>query len=166
MNRLIFLAILLLLNFVSANELPYNYQDTTSIPIELNVFNELSSKDEIYEGQEINLRVKNDVVYNNKVIVSKGTIAKTKIETIVTKGMNGFPAEIILDNFKIDGIKDSQLISKYKKAGRNFAILIYPIKWALTPIPFVGSLTNLIHGGEAKIKETDVITIQYYPNWK
>ena len=89
-----------------------------------------------------------------------------QLETIVTKGMNGFPAEIILNNFKIDGIKDSQLMGEYVKTGRNWALMVYPIKWALTPIPFAGSLTNLIRGGEARIEMDDIITIKYYPHWK
>ena len=80
--------------------------------------------------------------------------------------MNGFPAEIIIDKFEIPNVKQSQLECTYIKKGQNRSLFVYPLKWALTPIPFVGSLTNLIMGGHAKIKTSDTITVYYYPEWK
>ena len=100
------------------------------------------------------------------LFLPKDTIVKARIETIITKGMNGFPAEIIIDNFKINNVHQSQLVSTCIKTGRNYALLVYPIKWLLTPIPFAGSLTNLIMGGEARIKTDDVIVVNYYPYWR
>ena len=79
--------------------------------------------------------------------------------------MNGFPAEIIVDDFEIPGIKSTQMQSTYIKKGQNRCFWVYPLKWALTPIPFVGSLTNFIKGGHARIKTKDIITIYYYPEW-
>ena len=105
-------------------------------------------------------------MYNNTKILEKDTIINAKIETIITSGMNGFPDEIILNNFEIPGIKNSQIRNEYIKTGQNRAFWVYPLKWALTPIPFVGSLTNLIKGGHAQIKTDDIITIYYYPEWK
>ena len=167
MNRLLYaLLFIFFAQFASANELPYDFSDTKSITLKLAAANELSTKEEIYEGQEVRLTLKNDVVCHNILIARRGTPAKARIETIVTKGMNGFPAEIIISNFKIEGIESSQLLDIYVKKGRNYALLVYPIKWALTPIPFVGTLTNLIKGGEAKIKKDEIITIQYFPHWK
>ena len=43
--------------------------------------------------------------------------------------------------------------------------MVLPIKWALTPIPFVGSFTNFIIGGNANISDKDTIILYYYPNW-
>lgn len=80
--------------------------------------------------------------------------------------MNGFPAEIIVDNFEIPNIDNSKTISTYAKKGQNRCIWVYPLKWSLTWIPLVGSFTNLIKGGQAKIKTTDVIIVYYYPEWK
>lgn len=80
--------------------------------------------------------------------------------------MNGFPAEIILGDFEIPNIENSKLLNNYIKKGQNRCFWVYPLKWSLTLIPFVGSLTNLIMGGHAKIKTTDVITIYYFPDWK
>lgn len=150
----------------SVYALSYDYTDTKSITIPMNLTKVISTRDEIYEGQEIELKVRKNIYCHNLLIVKKGQIVKAKIETIITKGMNGFPAEIIIDNFKIDGIEDSQLMSTYIKTGRNYALLVYPLKWALTPIPLVGSLTNLIKGGEAEIYTDDIVNIQYFPHWK
>ena len=107
-----------------------------------------------------------DVVYKDTVILKSGDIVTGTLETIITSGMNGFPAEVIIDDFNIPNIKPSQLISTYNKRGQNRCFWVYPLKWSLTLIPFVGSLTNFIMGGEAKVKTSDVITIYYYPEWK
>lgn len=147
-------------------KLDYNFQDVEFIPIKMNILHDISSKDEIFEGQEVKLKIRNQVYCHGILLAKKGTIATARIETIVTKGMNGFPAEIILGSFKIDGVDEDNLMGEYVKAGRNWSLMVYPIKWALTPIPFVGSLTNLIKGGEAYIKTDDLIVIKYFPHWK
>ena len=177
MNKLIIIVLLFILfssarayaqdgDFVQTqSKLNYNYLDTTSIPIQISIVDEISTKSEIFEGQWVDFRVLKDVIYENKIILEKGTVIQGRIETIVTSGMNGFPAEIIVDSFKIPEIKNSQIISTYVKKGQNRSYIVYPLKWALTIIPFVGSLTNLIMGGHARVKTTDVITIYYYPNW-
>ncbi len=146
--------------------LPYNYQDTEYIPIHLSITKEISTRENHIEGKILEFRVLKDVIYNNQTILQKGDIVKAKLETIITSGMNGFPAEIIVDNFQIPDVKQSQLLSAYTKKGQNRCLWVYPLKWSLTLIPFVGSLTNLIMGGEAIIKTTDIITIYYFPNWK
>lgn len=164
----LFIFVIFFLGFpvFSQEVLEYDYSDTYFIPIKLQPLQEISTKEGLIEGSEVNLKVKKDVYYKNKLIVKKNSIVTAKIETYITKGMNGFPAEIILDSFKIDGIKESQLLCTYTKAGKNFAPLVYPIKWALTPIPFVGSVTNLITGTNATIRTDDEIVIKYFPNWK
>ena len=150
-----------------ANEvLPYDFSDTDYVPIRMNILEEISTKGGLIEGDIVKLRVKRDVYYKKELLVKKNTLVTARIETYITKGMNGFPAEIILDNFKIEGINDSQLLDTYIKTGINFAILVYPIKWALTPIPFVGSITNLIMGTNATIRTDDDVVIYYFPNWK
>ena len=166
MNRIFSLIIGLFFSINMVLALPYDFSDTEYVKIPMSPLKPIMTDGEIYEGQEIELKVKKSIYCHNTLIVRKGTIAKARIETIVTKGMNGFPAEIIIDNFKIDGINDSQLMSTYTKAGKNFALLVYPIKWALTPIPFVGSLTNLIHGTNVRIDTDDVIVVKYFPHWK
>lgn len=168
MNKIFFafFTYLFLFSCVSAQELNYDFSDTTSIPIKLKITKEISTKDNLIEGTEVSFKVVKNVFYKGQILAKADDIVKARIETVITKGFNGFPAEIIIENFDFENIKESQLLSTYTKVGANRCYWVYPIKWALTPIPFVGSFTNLILGGEAKIKTNDVITIYYYPNWK
>ena len=111
------------------------------------------------------MHIKSNRFYN-KIILNAGEVIPARIENVITSGMNGFPAEIIVDNFEISNINKTQLLSTYTKKGTNRCFWVYPLKWALTPIPFVGSLTNFIKGGHAKIKKSDIVTLYYFPEWK
>lgn len=167
MNKVLFIFLLVvLLNTNFAFALDYDYYSTYSIPIKMSILEEVSTKKGVLEGTPVNFKILEDVYYNDKLIVKKGDIASARIATVVTSGMNGFPAEIFVEDFKINDIKQSQLKDTYIKTGVNRCLWVYPIKWALTPIPGVGSLTNLIKGGHAKIKPSDIVTIEYYPEWK
>lgn len=146
--------------------LPYNFESTYSVPIKLGIIEQISTKDNLSEGQIIQFKVLQDTYCKRRTILKKGQIVTAKIETIITSGMNGFPAEIILGNFEIPNLEKSKLMDSYTKKGQNRCFWVYPLKWSLTIIPFVGSLTNLIMGGHARIKTTDVITIYYFPDWK
>lgn len=146
--------------------LPYNFEGTQSIPIKLTIIEPISTKNGILEGQEVAFKSSQKVRYEGKTILKQGEIVKARVETVISSGMNGFPAEIILDNFEIPGIKSSQLISTYTEKGTNRCYWVYPLKWALTPIPFAGSFTNFIKGGHAKITQNDTVTIYYFPEWK
>lgn len=166
MNKILVLVFIFFSIPVTVHALEYDFTSTKAIPIELSPLTELSTKDGIVEGERINLILLKDVYYNGQLIVKKNEIATAKVETSITAGMNGFPAEIILGDFNIPGIKSSKLIDNYSKLGQNRCLWVYPLKWALTPIPPTGSLTNLIHGGDAKLKNTDIVKIYYYPEWK
>lgn len=151
---------------VKAETLPYDYTSVKAVPIHLAITNKVSTKEGVLEGQELHFKVRKDSVYNGKTIVKTGDMITAKVETVITSGMNGFPAEIIVDDFKIPGIKDSQILGNYVEVGQNRCLIVYPLKWALTIIPFVGSLTNFIYGGHAIIKPKDKVVIYYYPEWK
>ena len=163
-------ALFLLFVFISlactAEPLPYNFYDTACVPINLSITEEISTKNPIIEGETVKFRVVKDVRWQGKTILKAGDIVNAKIETVITSGMNGFPAEIIVDDFQIPNIEESQLISTYNKKGQNRCFWVYPLKWSLTLIPFAGSLTNFIKGGHAKIRPKDIVTIYYYPNWQ
>ncbi|MCI1273262.1 MAG: hypothetical protein LKG27_02370 [Clostridiaceae bacterium] len=172
MNKKLFLFLIITLIFifnseiVRANNLEYDYSSTEAIPIHLAITSEISTKNPINDGQSVEFRVLNDVNYEGKTIAKQGDIVPAKIATIVTAGMNGFPAEIFIDDFQFPNIKNSQLMGEYNKKGQNRCLWVYPLKWSLTLIPFVGSLTNFIMGGNAKIQPDEMITIYYYPKWK
>lgn len=166
MNKWIFIVLYFLYFCCPAICLEYDYSSTKCIPIYLNITKEISTNMPILEGQSVDFRSEKTISDGEQIIIKRGDIISGRIETIITSGMNGFPAEIILDNFNIPNINQSQLIGTYVKTGINRCLWVYPLKWILTPFPPTGTLTNFIKGGNAKIKTSDLITIYYYPDWK
>lgn len=146
--------------------LQYNYSSVESVPIVLRITEKITTKNSgVYEGQVLNFKVQKDVVLNGKLLLKKGLIVKANVQTVMTKGMNGIPAEIVLGNFSIPGIDNSKLYSYYSKYGADRSLYVLPLKWALTVLPPTGSLTNFIPGGEAKIGLKDDIILYYYSEW-
>ena len=143
----------------------YDYQDTTAIPVKISASSTIKSEKDAYEGQIIEFKTAENVIYKHNVIIPKGTPVTARVETVISNGMNGIPASIILGNFKIDGIESSKLTSSYEKFGLDLSWLVFPLKWLLTPFPPTGTLTNFIKGGHVKIKEGSTITLFYHPNW-
>lgn len=146
----------------------YDYSSTVYVPIKLKVCNDITTRGnrKFLFGEDVKLQVKSNVFYKNKLLVKKGTPASAKIEQIVDSGMNGIPYYIYLNNFEIEGLKSSRILSDYHKEGLNLVYWIYPLKLALTFLPPTGTFTNLIRGGHAKISTYDVITVYYFPEWE
>ncbi len=146
--------------------LKYNYSSVESVPIALRITEKISTKNSgVYEGQVLNFKVQKDVFVDNELLLKKGLIVKAKVQTVMSKGMNGIPAEIVLGDFSVPGIDNTKLYSYYSKYGADRSLYVLPLKWALTVLPPSGSLTNFIPGGEAKIDLKDDIILYYYPEW-
>lgn len=148
--------------------LDYNYESLEKVPIRLKIDKKIQTGkySDIYEGQKVNLKVLKSVKYNGETLVKAGTIATATIETYSLRGMNGVPASIVLNNFEIPGIDKNMTGGAFVKKGASLTLLVLPIKWALTPIPFVGSTTNLIFGGNAVLSPDNTFEIYYYPERK
>lgn len=145
----------------------YDFSDIERIPIRLQVITDISTRDgSAQEGQIVNLKARNNVYYNNKLIVKRGEPVTAEIELIVDSGMNGIPYYIYLDDFKFQNLPSSKILASYQKSGWNRTYWVLPLKWALTPLPPTGTLTNFIKGGHSKISVNDIITVYYFPNWK
>lgn len=150
------------------SNLEYNYESTLSIPIKLQILETLSTSDaddNLYDGKPVLFKVKQDVIYNDEVIVKKDEIVKAKVISYTTRGMNGIPASIFINDFDINGIDSNKLTDSYSKYGKNFVVWVLPLKYALTPFYPLGSLTNFILGTNAKISKNDNVTLYYYPEW-
>ena len=146
--------------------LNYNYETLEKIPIKLNIVEPISTKNsDLYDGQIVQFKVKENVFYNNQLFIKKGTIVTAEIETIVERGMNGLPATIIIDDFKINDIPQEKLKCTIIHKGQNRAYYVFPIKWILTPTIVGGYLANFLLGGHANIKPKKTLTIYYYPHW-
>lgn len=143
----------------------YNFESTLKIPINLKILNEIKSETDLCEGEKIKFRVQKNVLYNGNVMIRRGTPVEARVSVIITPGMNGIPAGIILRDFDIEGVSKGKLMNEYEIYGQDRSLLVFPLKWALTILPPTGSLTNFIMGGHAKIKKRKIITIDYYPEW-
>lgn len=169
MNRIFITIILFLTGCAFAQEpdvhLKYNYQSTEKIPIKLTAKEKINSEKEVYEGQQLDFTVKSNVYYNNNIVIAKDTPVSARVETIIKSGMNGIPASIIIGNFKIENIEKGKISDFCEIEGQNRSLWVFPLKWALTPVPPTGSLTNFIKGGHAKLNTDDIVEIYYYPEW-
>ena len=144
----------------------YNYESVERIPIKLKISKKITTKkDGVYDEMPLVFFVKEDVKYKGKVILKKNDVVNANVETFLSRGMNGIPGAIIVDDFAIKGISPKKVKGTYIKRGLNLSLLVFPIKWALTPIPGAGSLTNFIVGGNAVISKRHTVTIYYYPEW-
>ena len=145
----------------------YDYTSTERVEVKLQLDEaKLSTKKGcLSEGQKVQFRVKRDVKYKGKTIIPKFTLATGIIQTFISKGMNGIPATIIIDNVQIEGIDNSKIKGTIIKKGADFSMLVFPLKWALTILPPTGSLTNFIPGGNAVINKKTDLVVYYYPNW-
>ena len=145
----------------------YNYESFEKVAIHLRIAEKLTTKNtDIYDNQPISLYVTDNVKYKGKTIIHRGVKFSANVSAYMSRGMNGIPATIILENFRAKELDSNKLKGIYIAKGFNLTPLVLPIKWILTPFPGVGSLTNFIVGGNATISPDDEIIIYYYPNWK
>ena len=142
----------------------YNYEDTRYKKIRLKIIADIKSEKDVYEGQTVYFESVDDVYLNKEKILSKGDFVPARVETIIKSGMNGIPASIIFSNFKINKIKNYQINDTYEVFGQDRSLWVFPLKWALTPLPPTGSLTNFIKGGRAKLKTNEIIELKFYPH--
>ena len=98
-------------------------------------------------------------------LIIKGQIVKAKVGLIISSGMNGIPASIVFEDFKIDNVENGKLQNTLEVFGQDRSLIVFPIKWALTILPPTGSLTNFIMGGHARIRQGKTFTIYYHPEW-
>ena len=142
----------------------YNYEDTERVLIKLQIDKDVKSTN-LQPGDKLKFYVKQNVKYNKKLLLKIDTEVTATVKASTTKGMNGIPGQIIIDDFKIQGIDESKIKATYIKRGPDRTILVLPLKYALTPFFPLGSLTNILFGGNASITRNDTIPIYYYPNW-
>lgn len=139
----------------------YNFESLKRTRITLSPTEKISTPKNVYDGQIIELQVKRNARIG-KDLLKKGTKASAIVELFTTNGMSGIPGTITLGHIKIEGIDNSKLRYYYVKKGQDRTLWILPLKWALTFIPFAGTFTNLIKGGQAILSPADDITIFYY----
>ena len=128
----------------------YDYKSTVKIPVKISIKEKIKSE---------------NVFYKRKLKIRKGQIVKAKVGLIISSGMNGIPASIVFEDFKIDNVENGKLQNTLEVFGQDRSLIVFPIKWALTILPPTGSLTNFIMGGHARIRQGKTFTIYYHPEW-
>ena len=142
----------------------YDYSSLKREKIILTPTEKYSTPHLVYDGMPISLEVKRNARIGRSLL-RKGTPAKGIVELYTTNGMTGIQATITVGQIEIQGLDSRKLGYYYIKEGQNRSTWILPLKWALTFIPFVGSFTNLIKGGQAVLKPGDEIPVFYYYDW-
>lgn len=143
----------------------YNYEGVDRIPVKIHISSSIKSEKDIRDGEEFEFIIDKTVVYNKKVVLNRGEKLTAKVQIIITPGMNGIPASIIFNNFSTTKNLQGRFSNSYEIFGCDRSYFVFPLKWALTPFPPTGSLTNFIMGGHAKLKTNKQIVIYYYPEW-
>ncbi len=147
----------------------YDYHSTKSIPLRISIKDRIKSESDLYEGQIVEFVVQKSIYEGDKIKIKRGDIIEARVSTIITSGMNGIPASVIFDYFKVknapDKIKPGQISDALEIFGQDRSYFVFPLKWALTFLPPTGSLTNFIKGGHVRIKPKKVFTVYYYPEW-
>lgn len=143
----------------------YNFESTVKLPVRMRILEEVHCEKDVYEGQILKFRVTKAVYHNSENLIPENSIITARVKAIITSGMNGIPASIILDDFNINNLKKGQFANNIEIFGQDRSLIVFPLKWVLTVIPPTGSLTNLIRGGHAKIKTKKTIILDYYPEW-
>lgn len=143
----------------------YNYESFKRIPVEMRVYSEIKSEKDVDEGENIKFITTQNVFYDNQIIIPKGSIINSKVNLVITSGMNGIPASIVFSDFESEFINKGHFSNSYEVFGQDRSLFVFPLKWALTILPPTGSLTNFIKGGHVRLKKNKIIKIYYYPEW-
>ena len=131
--------------------------DSNSIPVQIRIRKQLSTKQKIDEGDYIEFETISDVKIKNKNY-PKGTVIKARVETISQNKMWGVPSDLTVGNFNLDGQK---LNGEINKTGANRSLWLYPTVYMTTFMFGAGLLLIPIRGGHAKIKPKQVFTVHY-----
>ncbi len=143
----------------------YDYTNTTRVPIYLKIEDTYKTSGDTQTGDELTFVATRDVIYNDKILVKKGEKTTARIRYFIRRGMNGIPSILILDGFNFANLDERKLDAHYMKRGIDNTLLVLPLKWALTILYPLGSFTNFIIGGEARISSKKEIVLYYYPEW-
>lgn len=143
----------------------FDFESIKRIPIKISIIKNISTKNNLREGQELNFKIVNDVVLDKNLELKKGTIITGKLETISLNQAFGVPADIVIDDFKaVLNKSEINLEGNIHKIGANRSLWVYPVGYTTGIIFFgAGFILFTIRGGHAKIRTKDVYEAYYMP---
>ena len=140
-----------------------NHYDFTKaqIPVQLKIIKNLTTKNNILEGDSILFKTIKDIELNG-IQLPKGTKIIGRVETISESDKMGCPANIVVDNFYVKDNPDICFYGNVTKTGANRSIWVYPLYQAGNILLYVAGFVFVpIHGGHAKLLTSDTYTVFY-----
>lgn len=148
-------------------KLNFDFELVKQIPVKIAIINNITSKKDLTEGQEINFKILDDVNVGNNLVLKKDALVKAKLETISLNQAFGVPADILIDDFKVVSYQSEiSLDGSIHKIGANRSLWVYPVGYMGCFFFGAGLLLSPIRGGHAKIKTKDVYEVYYIPKEK
>ncbi|MCD8378695.1 MAG: hypothetical protein LUB59_07910 [Candidatus Gastranaerophilales bacterium] len=131
------------------------------IPVQLKIIKNLTTKNNIFEGDSILFKTAEDMVVNG-IHLPKGTKIVGRVETISDSDKMGTPANIVIDNFYVKNNPDICFYGAISKTGANRALWVYPLYQAGNLVLYVAGFVFVpIHGGHAKLLTNETYTVFY-----
>ncbi len=131
------------------------------IPVQMKVIKNLTTKNNIEEGDSILFKTVNEVTVNGTVL-PKGTQVIGRVETVSASDKMGCPANIVVDNFYVKDNPNICFYGNVSKTGANRSIWVYPLYQAGNILLYAAGFVFVpIHGGHAKILTSDTFTVFY-----
>lgn len=148
-------------------KLNFDFEVVKQTPVKIAITNNITSKKDLTEGQELNFRVVDDVSIDNNLVLKKDALVTAKLETISLNQAFGVPADILIDDFKIvSNQTEINLDGSIHKIGANRSLWVYPVGYMGCFFFGAGLLLFPIRGGHAKIRTKDVYQVYYVPKEK
>lgn len=133
------------------------------VPVPLKIVKNLTTKQNILEGDCILFKTAKDVVIDN-VTLPKGTSIVGRVETISESDKMGTPANMIINNFYVKDNPNIAFSGNISKTGANRSIWVYPLYQAGNLVLYVAGFVFVpIHGGHAKLSTKDTYIVYYEP---
>jgi len=140
-----------------------NYYDFTKaqIPVKLKIIKNLTTKNNILEGDQILFKTIEDIMVNG-ITLPKGTKIVGRVETVSESDKMGTPANIVIDNFYVKNNPDICFYGNISKTGANRSLWVYPLYQAGNLVLYVAGFVFVpIHGGHAKLLTSETYTVFY-----
>lgn len=116
-------------------------------------------------GETVQFKVLNDVVENDKVLISAGSDVFASVGEVSPRGMGGVPAEMTIEKFYLLNDKGEmvELDGEVNSSGYTLAVWIGLVELATTPFLFglAAPLLRVLPGGQAIVTPRKKYTVYY-----
>ncbi len=144
--------------------LTYDYSDSKYVVVKIRPLDRISTnKNGAASGDIVKFKVEEDVIYEGKLILPKGTEINAIVENVSPNGKMGVPAHLVISRFSSPLVENKTLDFTINRQGQNRSLWVYPVSYVLMPFFGAGFPITFIRGGNVNIKPNEVIQIYYRP---